>query len=401
MTPDARRLVSPFKIPVSNLQFTFAGVGLLSLPMQEVLSRINFFGTPMSVNVVFSFMYFAATIFLPARRIFGIWGTVAVLMIFLILICRASVLTFDLEYVQYLLPTSIFVLLMQLRFTRKVTDSLPIYFWVAGVATAFIYIFDIFFRFGTISRASATVVPIALILILGFYNCLSFRANRFITFVAVAGILSSVSLDQSRMATGLSVFILLFFVILLMPTNRLTKVSISALVVVNQAVIWASSSNSWERWFGNDMNFAIGPLSLNGEGRVAGASIILHQCSLNSRGLIEDIFGNGPGFASTCLVENGFQLDKPHNEFLRFFSDQGVVGLIFIAAIILAIGLSGLHYWIVVRDKLSGFLLTSVFMCLIGFSITDNPFSYSWLLLPSGILIAWTWSPKRSNKIEI
>ena len=145
---------------------------------------------------------------------------------------------------------------------------------------------------------------------------------------------------------------------------------------------------SWprERLFGRDASISVGPIRVNGEGRVEAASILTRE----SVTWLEVVLGSGPGSAGQTLVDAGFVLDKPHNEFLRAYFDGGLVLLVGLLALIALPSVVGVNNFRRTRDTSALFVPVSVSLIIGGFSLTDNALSYFWLLLPAGVLIAWS-----------
>jgi O-antigen ligase len=233
-------------------------------------------------------------------------------------------------------------------------------------------------------RASATSAPLVIMLILSF-SISGSNMQKKVSLLCAFLVLAAVSFDTSRMATLVS-FILIFAWIAFFSSWRAwVRVILLLSMTALELYFWLYNSFAYERIFGRDASLPVGPILINGEGRTEAATILTSEPTTP----LDVLFGQGLGWSGSKLVSVGFGLDKPHNEFLRLFFDLGVLGLW--AWTLTLLWLLFLAYR-ASKSQVSQsetFLFAGTFLVLLGFSLSDNVLSYSWVMAPCGILVAW------------
>jgi O-antigen ligase len=141
----------------------------------------------------------------------------------------------------------------------------------------------------------------------------------------------------------------------------------------------------YDRFFGFD-RADVGGVAMNVSGRTKMWNVLFES-------LGDDwIFGKGIG-ASGNLIDQFFpDLGHPHNDFLRYYYDLGVVGLSMWLMFVLAfIWKTILNLRRSIRDAASDYPLhTAAVMALIAVSgsmFTDNSVSYSFVMFPLAIVM--------------
>lgn len=223
-----------------------------------------------------------------------------------------------------------------------------------------------------------------------------------LSFWLAVGLTLLIALSLSR--TGLVVAILLFPLSRLRSLTRRDAVRLALAAACSILVLYflvtrlpALSS----RFLGDSTlkEYVIGDAELEMSGRAAFWATTLDSYAQSPW------FGNGPGSANN-LIDEVFPdiAGHPHNEYLRWLHDSGVVGL--------GLLLSGLAqllircrngYQLAARkaSTLSGLHL-GAFLALVAIlltGITDNTFSYLYVMAPLGVILGITLqkSPARAS----
>lgn len=357
------------------------------LPMAEILTRVNT-ALGVSLNLVVSLAVAAAAAAVVLYQ--GLWPVVAVSVGVLLLPMILGIADGNaLRHFQYSVPTftfvvTTFIILRQrdLPFTQQlmvIGASLTLPTWVAVWI-----VFDL-----PLPRASAPVVPLAVLVLLYMAGTLN-RGLRVVMVSSVFSLAGYLAATTARMSFAVTLVVLLIWIWTSSRWSPKTKTLSSTALVATSTLFWFGRAMGRERLFGRDASIGIGPVTLNGEGRVEAANLALEPAS-NFR-FWQVVFGNGGGTSGQRLVDAGFILDKPHNEFLRAFVDGGLVLTAALGTIMLVPLIVGVLNYQRTGNRSLFLLPTSVSLILLGFSLTDNAMSYIWLMLPAGILVSWSRS---------
>ena len=255
--------------------------------------------------------------------------------------------------------------------------------WLSAVIGGTLWITGIFMSTPLLGRASATICPLLILILILFRpskNRLSFAISLFTSL----GLLLALAHDTSRMATGLSALLFVCLVLIESGISKPLRFGISALVVLAEGLYWTQIPAAHERLFGHDASLTVGPVAINIEGRGSAADLLLSQPNLTH----QLIFGHGAGGAGTALSNvAGFPMDKPHDEFLRVFFDFGLIGLMVFALTLVGLVAIGIRSWKAGAGIAATAIPLAVVTVGIGFALTDNPLSYSWFMIPAGTMI--------------
>jgi hypothetical protein len=152
------------------------------------------------------------------------------------------------------------------------------------------------------------------------------------------------------------------------------------------------SQQMYDRFFAYDASLEVGGVAINASGRTKAWQGML--ADLQTPGRI--LFGNGIGSASVFVNERYENLPHPHNDYLRFLYDVGVIGagcfVLFMvsATTLLWRRLKGAVYW-ANRDG-RGVVVLPLCTMLSFFAVaasmaTDNSCNYIYVMAPMGLLL--------------
>ena len=155
-----------------------------------------------------------------------------------------------------------------------------------------------------------------------------------------------------------------------------------ALLVFYAAVTRVPALN--DRFFQGDVSLNVGGFVINGEGRSTMWQITWDSAQRHL------LLGQGGG-SSGRLVYKFTGLEHPHNDYLRILHDYGAVGLFLWVGTLITLGRAMWTRWRrCIAQNGSTVIHQSGFLALLGASmamVTDNLFSYAFLMGPLGILI--------------
>lgn len=148
-----------------------------------------------------------------------------------------------------------------------------------------------------------------------------------------------------------------------------------------------------DRFIAQHTTVRIGDLDFNTEGRANIWGLLLHEAS--DRWLL----GHGVGSASQLVGETFTGLDQPHNEYLRFYFDYGVVGLALFIAGYLSLA------WLTFRNarNTNHPLHWAAFIGLLNIALvafTTNPFVFPWVMMSLGSLVGLSLALNRFELLE-
>lgn len=298
----------------------------------------------------------------------------------------------DLRHLQYVSPSVTFVMVAFMVLDPKRIRATRLWMLTGALLGLPVWTLTWLISGIPLQRASAPVVVVAVVVLL-FFSKNSHQLIQVGSLVSVLFLLSYLFLTTARMASALAVTVVLIWLWTLSDWLPRAKGLISGFLLLLSSLYWFGGSWQRERLFGRDPSIGIGPIALNGEGRREGAEIALD--SQSAPGVPHLFFGHGGGTSGQRLVDAGFVLDKPHNEFVRVFIDGGLVGvlaLLILIAVPLSVGFTNFKW---TRDRSLLFLPAVVSIIVFGFALTDNGLSYMWLMLPAGVLVSWS----RSNRL--
>ena len=141
-----------------------------------------------------------------------------------------------------------------------------------------------------------------------------------------------------------------------------------------------------ERFFGLDATMRVGGIYVNASGRTA-----MWQ-RLWENAMREPVLGHGLATSSLLIDEYFPGLGHPHNDYLRFFHDFGVVGLglwlAFHGAVTVALLLRARRALRANSPDASFHLVALLGLVALGLTMfTDNTVSYAFVMLPLGVMV--------------
>lgn len=374
---------------VRRNRFVFAllTIGLVWLLMADRLS-----GLPVtdrfSINLLVTSLFaigIAAVVLLSSR-----WKiAVAILLLLLLGLTSNLVSDYSLASAQYLLTIGCFAFAASMKLEESVAIRIPSFAYAISLMSAVLLSITSLLDLPWANRAGQSVTPILVLILLVFGTQFG---GRFIVlgFVASMGLLASMTIETSRMATLLNLTLILGWLVFACPWKAYLRVALIAMITSGQALFWTFHPWAVQRLTGRDASIDLGVVQINGEGRTAAAAVALKNVDFSVSNLM---VGQGVGATQFNLESEGFHLDKPHNDYLRLFLDVGLLGLLIWLGIIAAIAILGLRSLRSNHHSPKGQIALGVALTLSAYSISDNPLSYSWLLIPAGILIAWARTP--------
>ncbi len=197
----------------------------------------------------------------------------------------------------------------------------------------------------------------------------------------------TVILSFSR--TAMVVCLALFPLAIALRGNRRSIISSVVMLVIAATVFGiavASYEPLYDRFFKFDASLDIGGVAVNASGRTAMWNTLLD--TLGDRW----VFGKGIASSGDVIDLYFPNLGHPHNDFLRFYYDLGVVGLLmWLAFIALTVQLMWRKLRLSISQgsadyplHLAALLAVAAVSCSM---FTDNPVSYCFVMIPLGIVI--------------
>ena len=230
--------------------------------------------------------------------------------------------------------------------------------------------------------------PFALFAMIGVARQLAlWQAGDRWAFVRAGLLVGVIFFSVSRTALVASLF--LFPIAALVRGGRRGLLTAAVMAVLAVAALLAAvflSETMYERFFGYDATMEVGGVTINASGRRVMWDFLIDA----SRDDL--LLGHGAG-ASSVLVERTFvNLGHPHNDFLRFLYDFGMVGLgiwvWFLAVLAWSLYRRCLRIVHVAPRELPVALTPLLALLAVTASMfTDNSVGYSFIMLPMGVLI--------------
>jgi hypothetical protein len=224
--------------------------------------------------------------------------------------------------------------------------------------------------------------------------------NKWIQFSPFA-MVAAMGLTLSRTATVIGLASLVFLVL---RGQRSARGTVGGRFFKSAFLIAAISASAYwlvvdyapfrDRFLIGDNAWKVGDLNISTQGRFQIWQTVLSHAEDNR------VFGHGVGAASRLVTLYYPGLDHPHDEYLRFYFDFGIVG-----AALFFIGYATLGWRVWLNARLSDHPLHwSAFIALLGVAlaaVTDNPFVYPFVMLPLGSLIGLSLARARFERIEV
>lgn len=211
----------------------------------------------------------------------------------------------------------------------------------------------------------------------------------FAPFVLVAGM----ALSLSRTSTAVGLFLLAFIVLRRQrgsgkPARRISRALLMLVAAATSAYLLVVYYAPFrDRFLAGDNALLIGDVAISTQGRDKFWGLLLSEST-------NEWLGHGIGAAAQAINEQFPRMNHPHNEYLRFLFDFGIIGAsLFVAGYLILM-------WRVFRRarRTDHPLHWTALMALIGVgivAITDNPFVYPFVMLPLGSLIGLSYALAR------
>jgi O-antigen ligase len=230
--------------------------------------------------------------------------------------------------------------------------------------------------------------PFALFALAGVARQLSlWQAGRRIGLVAAGLLVGVIFLSVSRVA--LVAAVMLFPLAAFVRGDRkglAVSLWAGAVGVAGLVAAVLLSDTMYERFFGYDRTLNVGGFWINGSGRSAMWDAVWASAKESP------VFGKGLGSAARLIDRNFPGLGHPHNDFLRFLHDFGLVG---VACWLAFVGAVAHALWGIARrralrhDKdLPIYLAPLLALAALSASMfTDNSVTYQFVMFPLGMLL--------------
>jgi O-antigen ligase len=210
--------------------------------------------------------------------------------------------------------------------------------------------------------------------------------TRGFALAAAAAAAIAIGLDAARSAMLVLVVATVLFTILGKSLSRRFR-GIAAMTVLAALTGSLFVTRSFDRWLGGDSAVTIGDQAINTNGRVTMWSAVID--SIDSRSSV--VFGDGPG-TSSRVAEAVNGLSSPLNEFVRVLADFGLMGLAAMVTLLGGLLLSGIRCSSKVNSFEGGPTVIALAVGFVILSLTESMLSYSWVLVPTGIIIGFVYN---------
>jgi hypothetical protein len=210
--------------------------------------------------------------------------------------------------------------------------------------------------------------------------------TRGLALAAVAVAAISIGLEGARSAMLVLLVATVLFTISAKSLSRLFRgtAAMTVLVALTGTLI---VTRSFERWLGGDSAVVVGNQAINTNGRVTMWSAAVDSVD----GGTSIMFGAGPG-SSSRVAEAVNGLASPLNEFVRVFTDFGLLGLVALVSLLGGLLLSGIRCSSKVKSFEGGPTVIALAVGFIILSLTESMLSYSWVFVPAGIVIGFVYN---------
>ena len=155
----------------------------------------------------------------------------------------------------------------------------------------------------------------------------------------------------------------------------------------------------YDRFFANDASMNVGGVAVNASGRTAMWNMVLDSLGHDW------VFGKGIASSANLIATYFPELAQPHNDFLRFYYDFGVVGLMLWLAFVVQIVcvlLRHLHQTLRTGGTAYAVHLAPL-LAIVAVTITmftDNSVTYYFVMVPVGILIGCSLGVSKAHSVE-
>lgn len=305
----------------------------------------------------------------------------------------------SLSSVAYLVGFSLFLLALAVSSLMDLR-SLSI---VVLVSTFGVMLLGALTQAGILSGALRVIqmtVAICVVLNLGVLQMDSrWEQHRWIPFAIVIPAAALVASDGARTAMAVVTLSLGLFTVVGFRYGVWYRIAVFGIGLMTEGLVLVST-RPWNDWFGGDRGASLAGVSINTNGR---ANLITQSLSprvnepVTGRGPLEEML-IGQGVGSTSMEGATLGTRGPLNEFVRLYVEIGAIGVVIWIATLFSLVLLGLIAFTRPASKQAAFLLIGAPLSLGLYSLTENLLSYTWVLVPSGLLIARAVASCRASK---
>ena len=222
--------------------------------------------------------------------------------------------------------------------------------------------------------------------------------NKWMEFAPFA-MITAMTLSLSRTSTAVGLALMVFLVVRKRsqgskPKGRGFKALAMIVTVAASAyllVLYYAPLR--DRFLRNHDAVEIGGLTISTEGRAKMWGLILSESHE------KPFLGHGVGAASQLITQYYPGLDHPHNEYLRFYFDFGLIGLGLFAVGYIAIALRVFRY----ARRSDHPVHWAALIALIGIAlvaVTDNAMVYPFVMIPLGSIVGLSFAMRRFELTE-
>jgi len=213
------------------------------------------------------------------------------------------------------------------------------------------------------------------------------RAGQIVCLLWTVVVMVAVFLSLSR--TAMVASLLLFPIGIALRGDR-KNIIFATIILTAGAIAFAAAVMSYkplyDRFFGYDASMSVGGVSVNASGRTAMWNGLLDNLGNDW------IFGKGIAASGNFIDDYFPDLGHPHNDYLRFYYDLGVVGLAMWLIFVGAVGTTmykSLRRCIRTRSTDYPLHLAALLglAAVSGSMLTDNSVDYFFVMIPLGIVI--------------
>ena len=258
---------------------------------------------------------------------------------------------------------------------RRLFDLMGSVMCVVGVLAVPVFLLGLPV-WGARSYALAATVAVAALV--------PYRSDRLLVRLAPYALTAGIAASLSRTALAIAVLLLAFAVLRSRHGMRGFRVVLAlvALAVLGVVAFLAIPSLR-DRFLGGDNSVTVDGVAFNTSGRTQIWSVVVQDA------LTAPWFGHGAGTASDLLAARYTDIAQPHDDYLRFWHDFGLLGLA-----LFLIGYGALITGAVQRARGAGRADRGVhwgaalaLLAVAAAAVTDNPVIYPFVMLPLGVIV--------------
>ena len=162
-------------------------------------------------------------------------------------------------------------------------------------------------------------------------------------------------------------------------TSRFRVAALGSALALIAFELVSQNSQLSDRFFGGDRAFQIGDYSISTQGRAQIWNLLFSNLWTNW------LSGHGIGSARQLITQSFVTNTEPHNDYLRFIYDSGLVGLVLLTVFLLNLIFVNGATPDPQLAKMPGAIISLVFFMVI--MLTDNPFVYEFALIPLALIV--------------